>query len=109
MKPQASGGRDGCQGCHGTETRLTPRRHPRHHAAPTRGSGITKLATIVESSEDAIIGKDLNSVVTSWNKGAEKIFGYTAGEMVGTSIRRLVPADRQDEEENAIMGRIRRG
>src|ERR1039458_6929618 len=51
----------------------------------------TRLASIVESSEDAIIGKDLDGIVTSWNNGATKIFGYTAGEMVGTSITRLIP------------------
>ena len=67
-----------------------------------------RLAAIVEFSHDAIIGKDLNSVVISWNKGAEKIFGYTAGEMVGASITRLIPADRQDEE-NQILGNIKRG
>ena len=67
-----------------------------------------RLAAIVESSDDAIIGKDLNSIITSWNKGAEKIFGYTASEMVGTSIMRLIPADRQDEE-NHILGKIKRG
>jgi PAS domain S-box-containing protein len=66
------------------------------------------LAAIVDSSDDAIIGKDLNSIITSWNKGAEKIFGYTAAEMIGTSIMRLIPADRQDEE-NFILGKIRRG
>jgi len=66
------------------------------------------LAAIVESSDDAIIGKDLNSIVASWNKGAEKIFGYTAGEMLGTSILRLIPADRQ-EEENQILGKIKQG
>ena len=66
------------------------------------------LAAIIESSNDAIIGKDLNSIITSWNKGAEKIFGYTAGEMVGTSIMRLIPAERQDEE-GQILGRIKRG
>jgi PAS domain S-box-containing protein len=69
---------------------------------------MNRLAAIVESSDDAIIGKDLNGIITSWNLGAEKIFGYTAGEMVGTSIRRLIPADRQ-EEENFILGTIRRG
>jgi PAS domain S-box-containing protein len=67
-----------------------------------------RLAAIVEFSDDAIIGKDLNSSITSWNKGAERIFGYTAGEMVGTSIMRLIPADRLDEE-NLILGRIKRG
>jgi PAS domain S-box-containing protein len=66
------------------------------------------LAAIVDSSEDAIIGKDLNGVITSWNKGAEKIFGYNAGEIVGTSIMRLIPAGRQDEEVR-ILDKIRRG
>ena len=64
--------------------------------------------SIVESSNDAIIGKDLNGLVTSWNKGAEKIFGYSADEILGTSIMRLIPADRQDEESN-ILEKIRRG
>jgi len=67
-----------------------------------------RLAAIVESSDDAIVGKDLQGVITSWNRGAEKIFGYTAGEMVGTSIMRLIPADRQ-EEENHILEKIKRG
>jgi len=67
-----------------------------------------QLAAIVESSDDAIIGKDLNSIITSWNKGAENIFGYPAGEMIGTSILRLIPADRQ-AEENQILGKIRQG
>src|SRR5580704_18189376 len=67
-----------------------------------------RLAAIIEFSDDAIIGKDLNSIITSWNKGAENIFGYTAEEMVGMSIMRLIPADRQDEE-NQILGKIKRG
>jgi PAS domain-containing protein len=58
----------------------------------------SRLAAIVESSDDAIIGKDMNSIITSWNRGAEELFGYAAGEMVGTSVMRLIPADRQDEE-----------
>jgi PAS domain S-box-containing protein len=66
------------------------------------------LASIVEFSDDAIIGKDLNSIITSWNKGAEKIFGYAAGEMVGTSIMRLIPEDRR-EEEDYILDKIKRG
>jgi PAS domain S-box-containing protein len=67
-----------------------------------------RLGAIVEYSDDAIIGKDLNSIITSWNQGAERIFGYTSGEMVGTSIMRLIPADRWEEEEH-ILGQIRRG
>jgi PAS domain S-box-containing protein len=67
-----------------------------------------RLAAIVDDSEDAIIGKDLNSIITSWNKGAKRIFGYSAEEMIGTSIMRLIPLERQAEEEE-ILSRIRRG
>ena len=56
-----------------------------------------QLAMIVESSDDAIIGEDLNGFVTSWNKGAERIFGYVAEEMIGASIMRLLPPDRQNQ------------
>ncbi len=66
------------------------------------------LASIVESSDDAIASKTLDGIVTSWNKGAERIFGYTASEMVGQSITMVIPEDRQDEETE-ILGRIRRG
>jgi PAS domain S-box-containing protein len=67
-----------------------------------------RLADIVKFSEDAIIGKDLFGVVTSWNRGAEKIFGYSAAEMVGTSITRLIPEARLPEE-TLILDRIRAG
>jgi len=67
-----------------------------------------RLGAIVEYSDDAIIGKNLDSIITSWNKGAEKIFGYTADEMVGNSIMRLIPTDRRDEEIQ-ILEKIRRG
>src|ERR1700733_3095983 len=67
-----------------------------------------RLAAIVASSDDAIIGKDLDGIITSWNFGAERIFGYTADEMIGTSIMRLIPPDRQSEEIE-ILSRIRRG
>ena len=67
-----------------------------------------RMAAIVESSDDAIIGKDLNGIITSWNKGAEKVLGYAAGEMLGTSILRLIPADRRGEE-NQILEKIKRG
>jgi PAS domain S-box-containing protein len=76
-----------------------------HHLAAITSR---RLAAIVASSDDAIIGKDLNSIITSWNYGAEQIFGYTADEMIGTSIMRLIPPDRR-EEEREILSRIRRG
>ena len=66
-----------------------------------------QLAAIVRYSNEAIISKDLNSSITSWNQGAEKIFGYSADEMVGTSILRLIPPDRL-EEENQTLGKIMR-
>jgi len=67
-----------------------------------------RLAAIVESSDDAIISKTDQGIVTSWNRGAEALFGYTSAEMIGQSITRLIPDDRA-EEENDILGRIRRG
>jgi len=67
-----------------------------------------RLAAIVESSEDAIIGKDDSAIVTSWNTAAERIFGYTANEMIGQSILRLLPADRQEEEFEFLI-RLKRG
>ncbi len=66
------------------------------------------LTAIVSFSSDAIVGKDLDGVVTFWNEAAEQIFGYTAGEMVGQSITRLIPPDRL-EEESFILGQVRRG
>jgi two-component system CheB/CheR fusion protein len=66
------------------------------------------MAAIVESSDDAIISKDLNGTIVSWNKGAEKLFGYTAAEAVGKPVTILIPLDRVDEEPE-ILQRIRRG
>jgi len=66
------------------------------------------LAAIIESSDDAIVGKTLDSIVTSWNRGAERIFGYTADEMIGQSIYRIIPRDRWDEE-TTIVETLRRG
>ena len=66
------------------------------------------LASIVESSDDGIYSMDLDGIVTSWNKGAEQLFGYTAAEAVGKSVAMLIPLDRQDEEI-AIPERIKRG
>jgi len=69
---------------------------------------LMRLAAIVESSNDAIIGKDLNGIITNWNRGAEKIFGYSAKEMVGASITRLIPPDRLAEEHH-ILEKLKRG
>ena len=67
-----------------------------------------RLAAIVQSSDDAIIGKSLDGIVTSWNEGARRLFGYTAEEMVGQPIARLIPGDRLEEEPD-ILARLRRG
>jgi PAS domain S-box-containing protein len=67
-----------------------------------------RLAAIVESSDDAIVSKDLNGIITTWNAGAERLFGYTAAEVIGQPITIVIPPDRLDEEPE-IIGRIRRG
>jgi PAS domain S-box-containing protein len=67
-----------------------------------------RLASIVESSDDAIVSKDLNGIITSWNGGAERLFGYSAEEVIGKPITILIPEDRIDEEPE-IIGRVRRG
>ena len=67
-----------------------------------------QLAAIMESSEDAILSKDLNGIVMSWNGGAERIFGYSAAEMIGTPFARLIPAEREKEEEE-VLAKIIRG
>lgn len=69
---------------------------------------LLRLAAIVESSDDAIVSKDLNGIIKSWNKGAERILGYTAEEVIGKPVTILIPADRQ-AEETEILNRIRRG
>jgi PAS domain S-box-containing protein len=66
------------------------------------------LASIIESSDDAIIGKDVNGIITSWNSAAERLFGYTAAEAIGRSIAIIAPPDRANEMP-AILDRIKRG
>jgi PAS domain S-box-containing protein len=66
------------------------------------------LAAIVSSSDDAIVSKNLNGIITSWNAGAERIFGYTSAEAIGRSVLMLVPVDRK-EEEPKILARLGRG
>src|SRR5215203_6395658 len=66
------------------------------------------LARVVESSDDAIVSKDLNGVVMSWNRAAERLFGYSAEEAIGRSIRMIIPNDRQHEEDE-VLAQIRAG
>jgi PAS domain S-box-containing protein len=68
----------------------------------------SRLAAIVESSDDAIIGKDLNGVVTTWNRQAERLFGYKAEEMVGRSILTIIPRELH-RDEDMILSKIRKG
>jgi PAS domain S-box-containing protein len=95
---------------------------PRQDGAPLESFGVmiditerksaeeaaARLAAIVESSEEAIIAKTLRGIITSWNKGAERMFGYSAAEMIGQSISALIPEDCQHEEIN-ILNTIRTG
>jgi PAS domain S-box-containing protein len=66
------------------------------------------LAKVVESSDDAIVSKNLDSIILSWNRAAERLFGYTAGEAIGKSIRMIIPDDRQHEEDD-VLARIKSG
>src|SRR6185503_11298224 len=77
-------------------------------ADPRSDISARHLAKVVESSDDAIISKDLSSTIISWNGAAERMFGYTAAEAVGRSIRMIIPDDRQFEEDN-VLARIRAG
>ena len=69
---------------------------------------LAEAAAIVESSEDAILSKDLNGIITSWNLGASKVFGYSAEEMIGASILKLIPEELHSDE-TIIIGKIRAG
>jgi PAS domain S-box-containing protein len=66
------------------------------------------LSKVVESSDDAIVSKDLNGIIRTWNRAAERMFGYTAAEAVGRSIRMIIPDDRQSEEDT-VLARVRQG
>jgi PAS domain S-box-containing protein len=76
--------------------------HKRAEAAELR------LAAVVQSSHDAIVAKDVNGIITDWNKSAERIFGYSAEEIIGKSILTLIPQERQNEEA-AILKKVRSG
>jgi PAS domain S-box-containing protein len=87
--------------------RLEPE-EAKQEAAPPAYDAAAFLAAIIESSDDAIVSKSLQGIITTWNKGAERLFGYTAGEVVGRPITMLIPEDRL-EEEPAILARIHAG
>jgi len=70
--------------------------------------GLAHFAAIVASSADAILSKTLDGIVRSWNASSERMFGYTAEEMIGQPVRRLIPSDRQQEEDE-ILGRLKAG
>jgi PAS domain S-box-containing protein len=72
------------------------------------GEPVARLAAIVASSDDAIVGKTLTGIITSWNEGARRIFGYTADEMIGQPIQRIMPEDRV-EDMSRILAKIRAG
>ena len=71
-------------------------------------NAMQQIASIVESSDDAIISKDIDGIITTWNKGAERLFGYMAEEMIGKPITTIIPIERHHEEPE-ILARIRRG
>ena len=71
-------------------------------------NAVQAVAAVIEYSHDAIITKDMNGIITSWSPGAERIFGYKPGEVIGQPVNMLIPADHLNEEP-AILDRIRRG
>lgn len=86
------------------------REHARRELAESRRADDAdrRLAAIVESSDDAIVSKDLNGRILTWNKGAQQIFGYTPAEAIGQSITMIIPPERQGEER-LILSRLRAG
>ena len=90
---------------------ITPRKHAelaRLEALEESARASQQLAAIVESSGDAIVSKDLNSVIMSWNRAAERMFGYTAEEAIGRSITMIIPRERLAEEQ-VVLTRVRAG
>lgn len=85
-----------------------PRRRSASVSLPNSEIAVAWLAAIIESADDAIISKTLEGIITSWNRGAERLFGYTADEVIGKPVTILIPADHIDEEPE-ILRRIRRG
>jgi PAS domain S-box-containing protein len=87
---------------------INPAGQPPTGPHPSEGDVTRQLAAIVEGAGDAIVGQKLDGTITSWNRAAEKMFGYAAGEAIGQSIRLIIPTDRSREEDDALA-RLRRG
>jgi PAS domain S-box-containing protein len=81
---------------------------PKNRLGPLVSYGDAWLAAIIDSSDDAIVSKTLEGVITSWNRGAERIFGYSAEEAVGQHISLIIPNDRRTEEDQ-VLAAIRQG
>jgi len=89
------------------DTPEAPSKHPYMQASSSEDARLL-LAAIIDCSEDAIISKDLNGIITSWNKAAERMYGYTAEEIVGQSILRVIPPELRSEEDE-ILQKLRAG
>jgi PAS domain S-box-containing protein len=88
---------------------MSPRSERESHGPPSDDEAArARLASIVDSSDDAIVGKTLDGIITSWNRGAERLFGYSADEAVGRSITLIIPKERLPEEDE-VLRRVRAG
>ena len=102
-------GRDLKRGAHSPDHRARTRKAPARRPVRGRDDRVAQhYQAIIESSDDAILSKDLDGVILSWNNGAERLFGFTAEEAIGKPVTIVIPLDRRDEEP-AILDKIHRG